>query len=403
MNIFNFVFGDCNNIRRDSLSNFYKKDSKILSGINKNEKKKEEILSTDITNNLEIIDYPYTNNITEELNLQMESHDYYKIKDKDGIQNILNNLDDCNILNNNDYNRRNSLNNSSEIINNEDNLSKNKVLLKNYYTNSQNLKNKSINNNNDKSKNNNNKIINRNDIKNIGDNYMKEKNEIKIKYIHNKLGVKIDMPCPDNNSFISKKMNNKSKSQGEIGKEDNNNKKVKINLKKNKKLEKCNTNYVLFKKNNKDIRRNIILKKKRDINSNDKDKKNKIYHTIKIFTSINNYRNIPKKHIIRNKLQKKSIQGKNTVTPNNQFYKIKKNNNTFLYNENTFLNNNHSVIRNLVSSYVENEQKYLDFSYLWINNRGSNNSTKTILNPFEKIEIKKKKNCHIFALPNLIK
>ena len=128
MNIFNFVFGECNNIRSDSLSNFYKKDSKIISGINKNENKKEEILSIDTTNNLERIDYPYSNNITEEINLQMESFDYYKIKDKDGIKNILSNLDDCNILKNNDYNRRNSLNNSSEIINNEDNLSKNKAL-----------------------------------------------------------------------------------------------------------------------------------------------------------------------------------------------------------------------------------------------------------------------------------
>lgn len=77
---------------------------------------------------------------------------------------------------------------------------------------------------------------------------------------------------------------------------------------------------------------------------------------------------------------------------NNQFYKIMKNNNAFRYNENIVLNNNKSVIRNLVSSYFENEQKNLDFSYLWINNRGSNNSTKTILNPFKKIEIKKKKN-----------
>ena len=363
MNIFNFVFGACNNIRRESISNFSKKDSKILSGINRNERRKEEILSTDTTNNLEIIDYPYSNNITEEISFQIDSFDYYKINDKNEIQNIISDLDDCNILNNNDYNRKNSLNNSSEIINNEDNLSKNKALLNNYYSNSQNLKNKNINLNNVNSTNDN--IINVNQIKNIGDNFIKESNEIDTKYNHiNKLGVKIDMPSPDSNSFISKKINNKSKSQGEIEKEEKNIKiKIKIDLKKNQKLEKSNTNYILFKKNNKDARKNIILKKKRDTNSNNKDKKNRVYNTKRIYTPINNCRNIPKKHIIKNKLQKKSIQGKNTVVSNNHFYKINKN----------------------------YEQNNLDFSYLWINNRGSNNSTKTILNPFEKIEIKKKK------------
>ena len=70
------------------------------------------------------------------------------------------------------------------------------------------------------------------------------------------------MPCPDSNSFISKKINNKSKSQGEIGKEDRN-KKVKINLKKNQNLIKSNTNYIIFKKDNKDIKKNIILQKKK--------------------------------------------------------------------------------------------------------------------------------------------
>ena len=386
MNIFNFVFGVCNNFRKDNLSNSYKKDSKIISGINNNKKQREEILSTDTTNNLEIIEYPYSNNINEGINLQMETFDYYKGNDKNEVQNILGDLDDCNILNNNDYNRRNSINNSSEVINNEDNLSKNKALLINYYSNNQNLKNKNTNNNNVNSKNN-----NINGIKNIGDNYIKESKEIDIKYIHiHKIGVKIDMPCPDSNSFISKKINNKSKSQGEIGKEDRN-KKVKINLKKNQNLIKSNTNYIIFKKDNKDIKKNIILQKKRDINSNDKDKKNRVYNTNKIYTPINNCRNIPKKNIIKSKLQKKSIKGKNIFMLNNQFYKIMKNNNTFRYNENIVLNNNKSVIRNLVSSYFENEQNNLDFSYLWINNRGSNNSTKTILNPFKKIEIKKKK------------
>ena len=391
MNIFNFVFGACNNIRRESISNFSKKDSKILSGINRNEKRKEEILSTDTTNNLEIIDYPYSNNITEEISFQIDSFDYYKINDKNEIQNIISDLDDCNILNNNDYNRKNSLNNSSEIINNEDNLSKNKALLNNYYSNSQNLKNKNINLNNVNNTNDN--INNVNQIKNIGDNYIKESNEIDTKYNHiNKLGVKIDMPSPDSNSFISKKINNKSKSQGEIEKEEKNIKiKIKIDLKKNQKLEKSNTNYILFKKNNKDVRKNIILKKKRDTNSNNKDKKNRVYNTKRIYTPINNCRNIPKKHIIKNKLQKKSIQGKNTVVSNNHFYKINKNYNSFRYNNYIILNNNKSANKNLVSSYIENEQNNLDFSYLWINNRGSNNSTKTILNPFEKIEIKKKK------------
>jgi len=200
------------------------------------------------------------------------------------------------------------------------------------------------------------------------------------------------MPSPDSNSFISKKINNKSKSQGEIEKEEKNIKiKIKIDLKKNQKLEKSNTNYILFKKNNKDARKNIILKKKRDTNSNNKDKKNRVYNTKRIYTPINNCRNIPKKHIIKNKLQKKSIQGKNTVVSNNHFYKINKNYNSFRYNNYIILNNNKSANKNLVSSYIENEQNNLDFSYLWINNRGSNNSTKTILNPFEKIEIKKKK------------
>lgn len=399
MNFFNFVFGTCNNIGEDSLSNFHKKDSKIISTINRNQKRKHEILSTESTNNLEIIDYPYSNNITEEINyLQIDTFDYYKINDKNKIENILNDLDDCIILNNNDYNRRDSLNNSSGIINNEDNLVKNKALLNNYYSNCQSVKKRTINNVNSKNRN----IIIIKEKKNNGDNYIKVNNEIENKSINNKVGVKNDIPCPEANSLISKKINNKSKSQGEIEKEE---KKVKINLKKNQKLEKSNTNYIIFKNNKNDIKKNIILKKKiretnsndknkkiREINSNDKDKKNRVYNTNKIYTPINNFRSIPKKHIIKNKLQKNSIKGKNTVMFSNQLYKIKKNNNSFRYTENALLNSNKSTIRDIVSSYIENQQNNLDFSYLWLNNnRGSNNSTKTILNPFEKIEIKKKK------------
>jgi len=365
MNILHLVFGTCQNIEKDSLMNFYKKNSRTSLDIIDNENRNEEILSNESTNNLEIIDYPYSNNmngecnfpimnINENLNRMKFFQDSYNanISNNDTIKNIFNeNSNNDNILNQRYKNNSlNSLNGSSDIISNEDNLRHNKALLSFYNHNK-----------------------NKEPIKKI------ENNETKVKNIFSKFGTKIEISSPDTDTFLSKKSNKSKSPKDKMSK-------IKINLKKSNKLEKCNTNFVSFRnKTNNKLGKNKTTKNLKSLNVNhNNNKKRGIINTCKI----SNYnKNIFKKKKnnppIRNKLQKNSNYEKNSI--NKSISKIFKNISICNYNTNISINKTKSIksiSRNDISNYRENNGNSLNYSLLRINNKDNHYKSNTIFNPF---------------------
>ena len=362
MNILNLVFGKCQNIERDSLINFYKKNSRASIDIIDKENKNEEIISNESTNNLEIIDYPFSNNLNEEYNFPIMNinknfnnlnifEDNYNINinnNNDTIKNIFNeNYNNDNILNKKYINNSiNSLNGSSDIISNEDNVKHNKALLS-LYTH---YKNKEP-------------IISKNNT------------ETRVKNIFSKFGTKIEISSPDTDTFLSKK-SNKSKSPKDKKQ------KIKINLKKSNKLEKCNTNFVItrnkikIKSGKNKIKNNLM-----SLGVNQSNKKTGIINSCKI----SNYnKNILKKKqknmTIKNKLQKNIIYGKNNI--NKSISKIFKNISICDYNNNISINKTKSVSRNDTSNYKDSKGNSVNYSYLWINNKDNHFKSYTITNPF---------------------
>lgn len=147
---------------------------------NKEENQKKELLMTssngndNSTNNLEIIDYPYPSNIEKDVSLINNTSEInYKV---DENEEIINNESYMRLheLVEEKLNRKNSLNSSSDVINNEDSIIQNKKILQNLYSsrnnNNQkiiknikfdNSKNIYINKTNVKIKNSKNKIVNK--------------------------------------------------------------------------------------------------------------------------------------------------------------------------------------------------------------------------------------------------
>lgn len=362
MSILKLVFGKCQNIEKDSLINFYKKNSRTSLDMYAKENQNEEILSNESTNNLEIIDYPYSTNLNGEYNFPLMNihnnfhmnifQDNYNINfsSNDTIKNMFNeNSNNENILNKRYRNNSlNSLNGSSDIISNEDNLKHNKALLSIY----KHIKNKVPI-----------KIINN--------------NEAKVKNIFRKFGTKIEISSPDTDTFLSKK-SNKSKSPKDKKSEE----KIKINLKKSNKFDKCHSNFVSFrsKKNNK-LGKTKTSNNLKSLNVNQNNKKRGIIHVSKI----SNYKkNIFKKKQnnlpIKNKLQKNKIHEKNSI--NKSISKIFKNISITNYNNNISLNKTKSISRNDTSNYKENKGNSLNYSYLWIYNKDNHFKSNTIFNPF---------------------
>ena len=360
MNILHLVFGKCQNIEKDSLINFYKKNSKTSLEIIDKGNPNEEILSNESTNNLEIIDYPYSNDLGEEYNFPVTNihnnlntnnfQDNYNINtnNNDTIKNMFNeNSNNDNILNNRYRNNSlNSLNGSSDIISNEDNLKHNKALLSLY-----------------------NHFKNKEPIKKINN------NETNFKNIFSKFGTKIEISSPDTDTFLSKK-SNKSKCPKEK------NSKIKINLKKSNILGKCNTNFVSFRnKTNNKLGKNKTTNNLKSLNVNQNNKKREIIHVSKI----TNYKmNIFKKKknnlSIMNKLQKNLIHGKKSI--NKSISKIFKNISVCNYNTNISINKTKTISRNDTSNYKESKGNSLNYSYLWINNKDNHFKSNTISNPF---------------------
>ena len=241
---------ECNNCNISEKGSF-----SILKGYkvnnNNDENKKEHLLSSsdennNSTNNLEIIDYPYSLNYNEEEAYPLNSNEKNAklgnndIKKPDILEDGLNN----------NYLSRNFnisiLNNSSGVINNEDSITQNKLLLKNLYSNY----NKENNNKENNNKENNNKDENKD--KDNCDNENNDKDENNGNIINNK----------KNNGKNNNNINNINiniKLDEDISKYNNNINKdnKKTNNIKNKKFfntEKNNINYEKKKIRNKDIR-----------------------------------------------------------------------------------------------------------------------------------------------------
>jgi hypothetical protein len=152
MNLF-FVCRKCESCSdKDVLLNYSKKNSRtsLINKTEKNDIQKDEIISNDSTNNLEIIDYPYPFNFndnfssqsyTNKYNIKVPQRNYY-LNNMNKIEKLPNDQLDNNSININ--NKNNSLNNSSLILNNDESFIQNKVLLSNYYENYENLKNKKM-------------------------------------------------------------------------------------------------------------------------------------------------------------------------------------------------------------------------------------------------------------------
>lgn len=447
MNLVYLVCNTCEGVsEKDIPLNLKKKNSKN-SIINQNiEIPKDEILSNDSTSNLEIIDYPYAINYSEnyssqflvnDLNVKRPTNDFYLNHIKN-IQKLPNNKLESNNINSSSI--RNSLGESSLIVNNEDNIIQNKALLSNYYENYENLKKKNI-------------------IKK----YIPKNNNKKIKNDKNnckKLIIKIDMGKKYINTILTK--NYSSINQiFKLKKKDKEIKTVRTDIKKYKTIKKCKTNFKIdlpkkiqkiyqnnrnteIHHNNKVILNNksLILKNK-NINNNNNNKilnnnnsfvinnKNiRINHKKLILNHKNNYLNNNNNNCIDKEkyLNKKYISycednNKNKKSqekaPVNKLKKIYKGANTLDHNKYKnkssnkigkkysllpkmkFSNSSNKIkdslinkmyannYRNTTTNNIENRRNNFDFSYLWLSNRDTTYLSKSYINPFDKIVNKK--------------
>ena len=426
------------------------KDYKIKNYNNcpKQDNKKQQMITTsddnnNSTNNLEIIDYPYSINYNQDETFPINPSDI-------NIKTDLN----CKFLNNvikkenfmeDGFNEKNhisrninqiTLSNSSGIINNEDSITQNKILLKNLYSNY----NKKIggNENNNNNENNKKDIENNTNDSNIekkNENNSKnlklyniEKNKITYKNNHNNMiGVKVEYPSPDTENFIAKSHNlitsQTTKTNGQTKKFV---KKVNFNL---KKYQKSSTNKTedLKSKISKNIKVNInnINTKKIKVNINrnsvseiDSKTKLKTINTFKLYPKtkikklnkqkINNNtgnnnskrRNITLsrrttvEHIKKYKpylifkLANKTINTSAPITKKNRFTTYKKNYKKLLLNK---FNQSNYNDRNTVLDYSEKSYKYTNL----MNLRKRRNeeyalTSKIYLNPFDTVEKKYK-------------
>ena len=291
--------------RRNSSSN------NLLSGRNLSPQKKEEkndkeslLLSKDniidTTYNLEIIDYPYSINNNDDKTVTMNS-DKKKMKTKNKVTALVNNInpqyvlkdeiiDNEKIFNNHFY--TNSSQESSGIINNEDNVAQNKMLLNNYYINYNIIHFNGINDNEKKE----------------GANMVSNKsNKNKNKINENANGIKVEYQNPDSETFFKKSNNNKFDYflNKNVANNKNSVKKFKKKIKNNNIL---NINKTI------EIKRNVIGKNKSkktiELNSIDTKKilknNSNYFDTYHIYNNnISSSNNIKEKQIHRDKLKNK--------------------------------------------------------------------------------------------------
>ena len=179
-----FVCNNCNFAEKDNyiLLNGYK--IKPYNNSNKLDLKNEEYKTSSIddnnnssTNQLEIIEYPYNlefNNEDDSLELNLKAAKMILEKNLGMYNDDISNQSNQNLWEEGNYDGTNfksiTANNSSVIVNNEDNISQNKMLLQNLYSNYN-----SINKNENKK--------NKNLIKKNGNKKVKRKKNKKIKKI----------------------------------------------------------------------------------------------------------------------------------------------------------------------------------------------------------------------------
>ena len=359
---------------KDVLLNFNKKNSRS-SLLNKNEKvdiSKDEIISIDSTNNLEIIDYPYHINFNANFSSQTNTDKYnikvpqrnYCLNNMNQIEKIQNSQLDNNTINGNNIN--NSLNNSSLILNNGESFVQNKALLSNYYENYENFKNKK-----------------------------KKKMKIKIPHKKSKVGKKavnifgLKDSIQKNNSYvILTKKDIKSKSQI-------------LTIKQNREKEmKTEGEYPKIKKSNTNFFTNISKKEKNIIVLNTESILQRInYRKNKDYLAYNKYSRKQSKKNSKNSIitSKKIYQGKNNIK-NNSYKNCKSTNkiikkDAFLdsskENKRSFIvKSNLNIYRN-TTNYVEKKKNNINFSYLWLNKkefRDNHYLSKSYVNPFDNIK-----------------
>ena len=395
MNLFYLVCNKCENIsEKDIPLNFNRKNSKS-SIIKKNvEMSKDEIISSDSTNNLEIIDYPYTINFKEDLsspnfnklNLKITKNNHY-LNNINKIQKLPNDQMENSIIDINS--KKNSLS-SSFIINNEDNFIQNKALLNNYYAKYENSKNNKDNNNNK-----------RNTIKSK---IMPKKKTFCNKKIVKNVPLKMEILKNDSDIILA---NKNSKSNRQILKVKKNIKDIKVikaNLEEYQIIQKCQTNCITNKVSSKKkkailcntqfYKRDTISKYNNYITYNEnikkvkvnKDKeKNKTNNQIYKLKKIYNGGNSPKFNIIRKNQSSIKIDKKCFFPP---FLKL---NNSFKDNNNSNLNKINLVnYRNSTAYNIERKKNNLNFSHLWLyNNKDNFYISKSYINPFDISEHKR--------------
>lgn len=273
-----FVCNNCNFAEKENhiLLKGYK--IKQYNNPKKLDIKKEEYKTSSIddnnsssTNQLEIIEYPYNlefNNEDDSLELNLKAAKMQLEKNLGMFNDDISNRSNQNLWEEGNYEGTNfksiTANNSSVIINNEDNISQNKILLKNLYSNYNN------NNENNKKKNlikkNGNKKVKGKKLKKLKKNSSNTKTLNKLSHenynftdkIGDKIfGIKVNYPCPDKEI---------EKFSLEEPKNINSDKKIKLK----------NLNTINLKKyQNSDNKINYFNHKKLDIINNENDNKNR--------------------------------------------------------------------------------------------------------------------------------
>jgi hypothetical protein len=402
MNFINLICNKCECKDKDIFTNIYNKESKSSLINQKIEMQKEEIISNDSTNNLEIIEYPYPVNLREDYISKLACNNYkrsldnnYFIYEENKIQKIEEEKEKINNYNSIFNSNKNSLNNSSLIMNNEDSLVQNKALLSRYYANCQNLKNQNIRK----------QIVSMKNINPENKNFsFKNKNKgykqpLKIEtYEKNKFFALLSNENNKSNKQI--KSNEKISKKKDIFRSNNNKdfdiKKFKTNYKFNKKNEnsKSDKNMLLMRQKQNDKDKNLYNSKlstynavnnksKKSISKNSRTPINKSAKTstdknsgVKkdIFKKYNNSNNVAKKYINCPKLQLS-----NSSSFNDNSY--------IMLNKNYFLS-----YRNTTTDNIENKKNHLDFSYLWLNNKGFQSLSRSYINPFDKGKKKHSRN-----------
>ena len=445
------VCNNCNN--SDNESFLLLEGYKIKNNNNclKQDNKKEQIINTsddnnNSTNNLEIIDYPYSIKYNQDKEFPINPSDINKTTDLN-YEFLSNDIKKENFIedrfNENNHVSRNinriTLNNSSGIINNEDSITQNKILLKNLYSNYnkniggfENNNNNNENNKQDIENNNKNSKIEKKNENNFKNNklYNIEKYKIAYKNNHNNLiGLKVEYPSPDTENFTAKSNNliisQTIKTNGQKRKIV---KKVKIDFKKyhkssaNKTKDLKNKNIKAYNKTvNMNNNININTKKNVNINNNlvteiDSKTKLKIINIFKLYaktkikalykrkmnnnTGNNNSKrknttvsrrttveNIKKyKPYLNSKLANKTINTSVLITKKNSFMVYNQNYKKLLLNR---FNQSNYNCRNAVLDYSDKNYKYSNLMNLRKKISEKYALTlKTYLNPFDIVEKK---------------